>query len=72
MGHDDQGNPRGTTRPLTEEDVVERIDDAGANQPVDEHEPAAERREPEEGEEQNEAFQDTLERAAGHSLDDER
>jgi hypothetical protein len=65
MGQDDQRNPLGTERPLTEEDVVERIDEAGANQPEDEHAPAVERRETGDVEQQKEAFRDTLERAAG-------
>jgi hypothetical protein len=70
MGQHDQGNPLGTERPLTEEDVVEKIDDAGANQPVDEHAPAAERRETGDVEQQKEAFKDTLEQAAGRELDE--
>ncbi len=70
MGQNDQGNPLGTERPLTEEDVVEKIDEAGANQPVDEHRPAAERRETGNVEQQKEAFKDTLERGAGTELDE--
>ena len=54
-----------SARPLSEEDVVEEIDDAGANQPDDPHEPAAERRETGDVEQQKEAFRETLERAAG-------
>jgi hypothetical protein len=70
MGQDDQRNPLGTERPLTEEDVVEKIDEAGANQPVDERGAAAERREPDDVDQQKEAFRDTLEQAAGHDLDE--
>jgi hypothetical protein len=70
MGQSDHGNPSGTERPLTEEDVVSRIDEAGANQPADEHEPGAERREPDDVEQQKEAFRDTLEQGAGHDLDE--
>ncbi len=54
-----------TDQPLTEDEVVERIDDARANQPVDEHAPAAERRETGDVEQQKDAFRETLERAAG-------
>ena len=53
---------------LTEDEVVERIDDAGANQPVDEHRPATERRDPDDVEQQKDAFRETLERAAGDDL----
>ena len=53
---------------LTEDEVVERIDDAGANQPVDEHQPAPERREPDDVEQQKDAVRETLERAAGEDL----
>jgi hypothetical protein len=70
MGQDHQANPLGTERPLTEEEVVEKIDEAGANQPVDERGPAAERREPDDVDQQKEAFRDTLEQAAGHGLDE--
>jgi hypothetical protein len=70
MGQTDQGNPFGTERPLTEEDVVEKIDEAGANQPIDEHRPAAERRETGDVEQQKEAFRDTLEQGAGTELDE--
>ena len=70
MGQNDQGNPLGTERPLTEEDVVEKIDEAGDNQPVDEHRPAAERRETGNVEQQKEAFKDTLEQGAGTELDE--
>ena len=70
MGQNDQGNPLGTERPLTEEDVVEKIDEAGANQPVDEHRPAGERRETGNVEQQKEAFKDTLEQGAGTELDE--
>jgi hypothetical protein len=70
MGQNDQGNPLGTERPLTEEDVVEKIDEAGANQPVDAHRPAAERRETGNVEQQKEAFKDTLEQGAGTELDE--
>jgi hypothetical protein len=51
--------------PLSEDEVVEKIDEAGANQPIDEHRPAAERRETGDVEQQKEAFRETLERAAG-------
>jgi hypothetical protein len=57
-----------TTEALSEDEVVERIDDAGANQPVDEDRPAAERREPGDVEQQKDAFRETLERAAGEDL----
>lgn len=70
MGQNDHGNPLGTERPLSEEDVVEKIDEAGANQPVDEHRSGAERREPGDVEQQKDAFRDTLEQAAGRELDE--
>ncbi len=71
MGQNDQGSPLGTELPLTEDDVVQKIDEAGANQPVDEHQSSAERRETGDVEQQKEAFRDTLEQAAGRELDED-
>jgi hypothetical protein len=54
-----------TERPLDDDEVVEQIDEAGANQPDDPNAPGAERRETGDVEQQKDAFRETLERAAG-------
>jgi hypothetical protein len=54
-----------TARPLDDDEVVEQIDEAGANQPDDPHAPGAERRETGDVEQQKDALRETLERAAG-------
>ena len=65
MEHDQDG----TDRPLSEEEVVERIEETGANEP-DADEPTSERRRHDEGD-QTEDIRDTAARASGRDADPE-
>jgi len=65
VGRDEHGSDR----PLSEEEVVERIEETGANEP-DADEPIAERRRHDEGD-PTEAIRDTGERAGGRGEDPE-
>jgi hypothetical protein len=65
MGRDEHGSDR----PLSEEEVVERIEETGANEPVGD-EPVAERRRHDEGD-QTEQIRETAERAGGRGEDPE-
>jgi hypothetical protein len=60
---------RGTDRPLTEDEVVDRIEDTGANQPSGAL-PKDERREHDEGD-PTEQIRDTAARATGRDADPE-
>jgi hypothetical protein len=66
MGDDQHG----TDRPLTEEEVVERIEDAGTQQPHDPPLPEAERRRHDEGDPTDQA-RETAARASGRDADPE-
>lgn len=66
MGHETSGGDR----PLTEDEVVERIEDAGANQPEDAEHPAGERRRHDEGD-PTEDVRETAARASGRDADPE-
>jgi hypothetical protein len=59
----------GRDRPLTEDEVVDRIEDTGANQPTDAV-PKDERREHDEGD-PTEQIRDTAARATGRDADPE-
>jgi hypothetical protein len=60
----------GGDRPLSEEEVVERIEDAGSNQPEDPDRPAAGRRQHDEGD-PTDHIRETGAQASGRGADPE-